>query len=61
MAGRPIAEVQSDIQKRLASRAIEPQVIVNTTTTRSGNISVLGDVNNPAQLTLSPQASVFLM
>lgn len=54
VAGRPIAEVQSDIQKRLASRAIEPQVIVNTTTTRSGNISVLGDVNNPAQLTLSP-------
>lgn len=54
VAGRPVAEVQSEIQSRLANRAIEPQVVINTTTSRSGNISVLGDVNNPAQISLSP-------
>jgi polysaccharide export outer membrane protein len=53
-AGRPVGEVQADIQKKLANRAIEPQVIITTTESRSTNISVLGDVNTPAQLALSP-------
>ena len=52
--GRPVSEVQKEVQDRLANRAIEPQVIINTTTSRSGNVSVLGDVNAPAQLSLSP-------
>jgi polysaccharide export outer membrane protein len=53
-AGRPVSEVQAEIEKRLANRAIEPQVIITTTTSRSNTISVLGDVNTPAQLDLSP-------
>jgi len=53
-AGRPVGEVQAEIEKRLANRAIEPQVIITTTLSRSSNISVLGDVNTPAQLDLSP-------
>jgi len=53
-AGRPAGEVQAEIEKRLANRAIEPQVVITTTTSRSTNISVLGDVNSPAQLELSP-------
>lgn len=53
-AGRPISEVQNDIQSRLANRAIEPQVVITTTLSRSSNVSILGDVNSPAQLELSP-------
>lgn len=53
-AGRPASEVQAEIEKRLANRAIEPQVLITTTLSRSNNVSVLGDVNTPAQLDLSP-------
>ncbi|MDB5525918.1 MAG: sugar transporter substrate-binding protein [Rhizobium sp.] len=54
VAGRSVGDVQADIEKRLSNRAIEPQVIITTTLARSNNISVLGDVNTPAQLDLSP-------
>lgn len=53
-AGRSVGDVQADIQKKLANRAIEPQVVISTTLSRSNMISVLGDVNAPAQLNLSP-------
>ena len=53
-AGRPVGEVQAEIEKRLSNRAIEPQVIITTTVSRSTNASVLGDVNTPARLDLSP-------
>lgn len=53
-AGRNVGDVQAEIVKRLAHRAIEPQVIITTTVNRSTNVSVLGDVNEPAQLALSP-------
>ena len=53
-SGRPVSDVQNDIQQRLANRAIEPQVVITTTLSRSSNVSILGDVNTPAQLELSP-------
>jgi polysaccharide export outer membrane protein len=53
-AGRPVGDVQMEIEKRLSNRAIEPQVVISTTLSRSNMISVLGDVNAPAQLNLSP-------
>jgi polysaccharide export outer membrane protein len=53
-AGRMASDVQADIEKRLANRAIEPQVLISTELSRSNNISVLGDVNTPAQMDLSP-------
>jgi polysaccharide export outer membrane protein len=53
-AGRPVSEVQADIEKRLANRAIEPQVVITTTLSRSQMVSILGDVNSPAQLDLNP-------
>lgn len=53
-AGRQASDVQNDIQNRLANRAIEPQVVITTTLSRSSNVSVLGDVNSPAQLEVSP-------
>jgi polysaccharide export outer membrane protein len=51
---RPISDVQHEIEKRLANRAIEPQVVITQELTRSTNVSVLGDVNSPAQLDLNP-------
>jgi polysaccharide export outer membrane protein len=53
-AGRPVGDVQNEIQRKLANRAIEPQVVITTEVARSNSISVLGDVNAPAQLDLSP-------
>lgn len=53
-AGRNASDVQSEIERRLASRAIEPQVIITTTVSRSSSISVVGDVNSPARMELNP-------
>lgn len=54
VAGRRAAAVEEDIEKKLANRAIEPQVVVTTVTSRSNMVSILGDVNEPAQLELNP-------
>ena len=54
VAGRRAAEVEVDIEKKLANRAIEPQVVVTTVTSRSNMVSILGDVKEPAQLDLNP-------
>ncbi len=53
-AGRLKTAVEQDIEDRLASRAIEPQVVVTTTSQRSSQVSVLGDVNNPQRIEVSP-------
>lgn len=45
--------MEQDVEDRLASRAIEPQVIT-TTTSRSSQVAVLGDVNNPQRVEISP-------
>lgn len=54
VAGRRASEVEVDIEKKLANRAIEPQVVVTTVTSRANMVSILGDVNEPAQLDLNP-------
>lgn len=53
-AGRMKEEVEQDIEDKLASRAIEPQVVLTTTTSRSSEVAVVGDVNNPQKIVLSP-------
>lgn len=53
-SGRTAAEVQSDIEEKLADRAIEPQAVVNLIESRSGQVSVLGDVATPAKLEINP-------
>jgi len=52
--GRAVSAVQTEIEQRLANRAIEPQVVITTSESRSNVIAVLGDVNSPAQMDLSP-------
>nr|WP_304655458.1 polysaccharide biosynthesis/export family protein [Neorhizobium galegae] len=53
-AGRPVDAVQLDIAERLANRAIEPQVVISTVTSRSMGTSVLGDVKQAKKIELSP-------
>ncbi|PZM15562.1 polysaccharide biosynthesis/export family protein [Rhizobium tubonense] len=51
--GRTKEQVESDIVEKLKNRAIEPQVVVTTVTSRSSQIAVLGDVKNPAKFELT--------
>ncbi|MBB3938014.1 polysaccharide biosynthesis/export family protein [Aureimonas phyllosphaerae] len=53
VSGRTPAQVQADIEDRLANRAIEPQAIINLIEKRSSQVSVLGDVNEAARISLS--------
>ena len=59
-AGRQVSAVEQEIVQKLANRAIEPQVIITTTSSRSNIASILGDVNNPAQITLNPAGDKIL-
>ncbi len=42
-SGRTLHEIQHDIESKLASRAIEPQVIVNITEQNADSVTVIGD------------------
>lgn len=53
-AGRSVDEVQADIEDLLANRAIEPQAVITTISSRSSQVAVLGDVRSPAKFELSP-------
>lgn len=53
-AGRSLPQIQREIETRLANRAIEPQVVLSFVEQRAADISVLGDVNSPATITVSP-------
>ncbi len=46
-AGRSIRQIQSDIESRLANRAIEPKVIVSFAEENANTVSVVGEVNLP--------------
>jgi polysaccharide export outer membrane protein len=53
-AGKTPAQVQNEIQARLANRAIEPQAVISVIESRSDQIAVLGDVNSPKKIALNP-------
>lgn len=52
-AGRPKEQVENEIQEMLANRAIEPQALITVTSSRSNQVAVLGDVNEPQKVTVS--------
>ena len=52
-AGRPVGEVQAEVEDRLANRAIEPQVLITKVSSRSAQVAVLGDVNRPSKIELT--------
>jgi len=58
--GRTPAEIQADIEAKLRSRAIEPQVVVSISNRQSDEISVLGEVNQPARFALEPGGTKLL-
>lgn len=60
VAGRRAEAVENDIQNMLANRAIEPQVIITVTQSRSNRLSILGDVNSPSELEVSPRGERIL-
>jgi polysaccharide biosynthesis/export protein len=53
VTGRSVASAQHEIEQKLANRAIEPQAVITTISSASQNLSVLGDVNQPAQMAVS--------
>lgn len=51
-SGKLPEQVQADIERRLAARAIEPQAVINVIESRSTTIAVLGDVKAAAKIDL---------
>jgi polysaccharide export outer membrane protein len=58
--GRTPAEIQADIESKLRSRAIEPQVVVSISNRQSDEISILGEVYAPARFALEPGGTKLL-
>lgn len=52
-AGRLPSDVQTEIEARLADRAIEPQAVINLVESKSSQVAVLGDVNAPAKFEIN--------
>ena len=52
--GRTLPQIQADIEKRLSSRAIEPQVLVTLVSQKSNDVAVVGDVNTPGKFNVQP-------
>ena len=53
-AGLRIEELQHLMERRLAPRALEPQVVVTISERRSNLVSIMGDVSNSIQFPLDP-------
>ena len=53
-AGRTAQQVSKEISERLRQRAVEPQVVVSIGDKRSGNVTVIGDVNTATRVTIDP-------
>jgi polysaccharide export outer membrane protein len=59
-AGLTTAELGKDIERHLASRAVEPQVVVTIADRRSRPVSVLGDLERSMIFTLDPGGETIL-
>ena len=60
VVGLTPAGVQRVIERRLANRALEPQVVVTILARRSGMINVAGDVAGAARFSLDPGGETML-
>lgn len=52
-SGRSTTQIENDIQSKLATRAIEPQVVVNVTNQQGAKVTVVGSVNSPTTFELN--------
>lgn len=59
-AGRTVSDVQRQIEGALQNRAIEPQVVITIVQSRSSEVAVLGDVNQPAKFEINPSGERIL-
>ncbi len=59
-AGRATSDVEREVDRRLASRALDPQAIVTVTDRRAGAISITGEVGNAAHFSLEPGGETVL-
>jgi polysaccharide export outer membrane protein len=58
--GRPLSEVQQEIERRLANRALEPQVVVSVVNQRATEVAVIGEVNTPNKFAINPAGDTVL-
>ncbi|MBZ8133291.1 polysaccharide biosynthesis/export family protein [Afifella sp. IM 167] len=58
--GRTIEDIQSEIVRRLANRAIDPQVVVSMVSQRATTASVVGEVRSPSELAISQAGDTVL-
>ena len=54
VAGFTARDISSEISKRLAGRAIEPQTVVSIVERRGNDVSVLGEVSQPNRFAMDP-------
>ncbi|MCJ7997842.1 polysaccharide export protein [Rhizobium cremeum] len=52
-AGRQVEDVQAEVEDLLSSKAIEPQVVITKVSSKSAQVAVLGDVNDPMKVQLT--------
>jgi polysaccharide export outer membrane protein len=52
-SGRSLPQIQTDIEARLANRAVEPQALVSFVDRRASEAAVLGEVNAPNKFAIS--------
>ena len=52
-SGRSLPQIETEIENKLANRAIEPQAIVSFIERNATTASVVGEVNSPNKLTIS--------
>ncbi|WP_289034208.1 polysaccharide biosynthesis/export family protein [uncultured Roseibium sp.] len=52
-SGRSLPQIQTEIESKLANRAIEPQVIVSFIERNATSAAIVGEVNDPAKLDIN--------
>ena len=58
--GRTTQEIETDIVKRLAGKAHQPQVLVRVIKNNTSNVTVVGDVSNSTLMPLTPKGERLL-
>jgi len=58
--GKTPSQIGKSIEQALAGRALDPQAIVTVEDTRSGRVTVTGDVGSPSRVPLAPEGERLL-
>jgi polysaccharide export outer membrane protein len=55
--GRSVSQIEADIESKLITRAIEPQVVVDVTDRQAARVTVTGSVREPTTFDLGPSGT----